>query len=100
SLKDGSSTVSTEQVTSYALDPELPVERFVYKPPEGVTVVDGKTRNEEFLAKFKARREDPLLKIGDKAPAFEVPDIDGNTLTLDGLLKGKKALVLHLWCFS
>lgn len=37
------------------------------------------------------------VNIGDKAPAFRLPDHDGRTLSLDQLLKKKKhvALVFH-----
>lgn len=105
--KDGSRYAKTEEVTRYALDPELPPERFAFKLPEGAKLIDGDAQREKAradskqrLAELKEALDEPLLKVGRKAPAFEVPDTDGNQVTLDGLLKGKKALVLHLWCFS
>src|SRR5262245_28702193 len=44
--------------------------------------------------------DDPApLKVGEKAPAFEVPDPSGKvTFSPDGLLKGRKAAVVCVWC--
>ena len=35
--------------------------------------------------------------VGDKAPEFELPRPEGGTLTLSGMLKDQKALLLVWW---
>lgn len=38
------------------------------------------------------------LKIGDKCPDFSLPAVDGKTYSRDGLLEGKKGLVVVFSC--
>jgi outer membrane lipoprotein-sorting protein len=98
--KDGTIHTTTEVVTHYALDPELPPDQFVFKLPAGARLIDGDAEVGVAEARVREESNKYLLKVGEKAPAFAVPDTAGNQLTLDGLLTGKKALVLHLWCFG
>src|SRR5262249_1709538 len=84
-LTDGSCLTTTEEVTSYALNPEMPPERFAFRLPEGAKLIDGDAEREK-RAEAKQREakrkkksdDDALLKVGEKAPAFKVPDTDGN----------------------
>jgi hypothetical protein len=108
SFADGGRTITmTEEVTSYALNPDLRPEQFVYKPRDGARLIDAddeRKRDKENLDAYWAREkqelEAHLLPVGARAPDFTVPDTDGRPLTLAGLLHRKKALVLHLWCFG
>jgi peroxiredoxin len=52
------------------------------------------------LLALSARAADPVpLKVGEKAPEFEITDPTGKTTyTVAGLLKDKKAAVVCVWC--
>ena len=38
-----------------------------------------------------------FLAEGDKAPDFTLPDLDGNPVSLNSLLQGKKEVLLNFW---
>jgi peroxiredoxin/outer membrane lipoprotein-sorting protein len=59
---------------------------FAWVPPKGA--VDG--------SKIRGRRPE-LLKVGESAPDFELPLINGKRIGLSGALGGKKALLLNFW---
>lgn len=45
----------------------------------------------------KQREADKYNLTGKKAPAFELPDINGNALSLQQLMKGQDYLLLDVW---
>lgn len=71
------------------LTPSLTEKEFAYTPPADYTLHDP-----------LAALEGSLLKVGTNAPDFRLPQPDGSPLTLSGMRKGKKAVLINFWFYG
>jgi|GEM_PF-6943719 len=71
-------------LSNVQLDPPLKEGDFKYELPAGVQVTKSDSPVNE------------LLPLHSLAPSFTVPTADGKTVTLDSILKGKKAVLLTI----
>ncbi|MFN3650299.1 MAG: hypothetical protein ACK47B_12045 [Armatimonadota bacterium] len=75
-------------IKNLKLDAPLTAQQFAFKVPAGF---------EEFK---QPDFEDSLLKVGSKAPSFQLPTPDGQQLSLEQALQGKKAVVINFWFYG
>jgi outer membrane lipoprotein-sorting protein/peroxiredoxin len=88
-MKLGADTLQFGTVLSHLKINETLSERdFSYTPPADAVLYD--------LSDPAGR----LLPVGEKAYRFSVPAPVGNPLTLDGVLKGKKAVLINFWFYG
>jgi len=76
-------------VKEQKLDPDLAPSAFAYTPPAGV---------KEFDPNEAMNRS--LVPVGRQAPGFTLPTPAGGQLSLNSMLKGRKALVLNFWFYG
>jgi thiol-disulfide isomerase/thioredoxin/outer membrane lipoprotein-sorting protein len=90
SVDAGGVKISQEMVLhNLQLDTELAAENFTL--PAGLT--EAKAPGADGLAALEAK----LLKVGAKAPAFNLATPSGGKLSLAQALKGKKAVLVNFW---
>jgi outer membrane lipoprotein-sorting protein len=71
------------------LNAPLTEKQFAYTPPAGFKLHDP-------FAELNAA----LLKVGTSAPDFRLPQPDGGNLSLSGVRKGKKAVLINFWFYG
>jgi outer membrane lipoprotein-sorting protein len=77
-------------ITNVRTNTDISKETFAYKEPPKATVRDYS----------KPRVNTTLLPVGSKAPNFSHKTPDGRTMTLAGVLEGKKGAIFKFWGYS
>jgi len=88
SLQGGLRRRQVNELTNLKLNPPLTPAEFKFTPPPGA---------EEFTPPDFAGR---LIPVGREAPAFTLPAPEGGKVSLTGLLKGRKALLVNFWFYG
>jgi peroxiredoxin/outer membrane lipoprotein-sorting protein len=73
-------------LTNVRLDVPLTPQQFAYVPPSDFRV--------------SPLQKEPLLPLGSKAPEFRLPAPRGGQMSLSGLRKGKKAVLVNFWFYG